>query len=502
MKHIAAHRWAALQAGTLSASEDQALRAHALACAQCRTVRDRVVAGMLEFSAIAQAPAPELRWESTRTQIHWQVAAARRTDGTATPAWFRRRNWQLAALVPAVAAVAGVWLAVRDTAPLRSTTATTTAMTMSPTQTQLPAAATPVPLGGWISKVQGGAVVVNGERADNDASMAALFNRTISAGATVATADATLHIQFGPSGFGLAPHSTATLRRFDDRAVELVVDGMIDVEVTARAANQRFLIVAGTRTIEVRGTQFRVDHRSALLTVWCRHGHVVVADGARRVDVVGGMGVTLPDDNSGSAATWPAASPLPDQAMAMLSASTPVVAATIESAQQGSVLAINASPGRAVRVDGVDVGVGDMWLRSTQGRHRVEAGNAAGRFRSGVWVDGAAQPAGQPRVVVAALVRDSDGPDNDDARRIRQGQLRAGLNHQELAACVRAVAKQGFGDAFVALQIKVDSRGDIAVLNAVDSDLSATIVECVRTAISHMSFPAGPDVMWVERLSL
>ncbi len=500
MKHVAAQRWADLQTGKLSATTAQALRTHAASCDQCRTVRDRVVAGMLEFSAIAAAPSPELRWESTRTQIHWQVAAARRADRETAPAWFRRRRWQLAALVPAVAVVAGVWLAVRDTAPPGSVV-TKTATASLPTPPPQRATA-PTPLQGWISKVQGGAVVVNGERADNDASMAALFDRTITAGATVATADAAVNVQFGPSGFGLAPHSTATLRRFDDRAVELVVDGIIDVEVSARAPEQRFLVVAGTRTIEVRGTQFRVDHRSATLTVWCRHGHVVVADGVRDVDIRAGMGVTLPNDSVGSAAAWPAASALPASAMASLSAATPIITPTIESAQQGSVLAIKASLGRAVRVDGIDVGVGSMWLRGAVGRHRVEASNAAGRFRSGVWIDAVAQPVGLPRAVVAALVRDHDSPDTDDARHIRQSQLRAGINRQELAACVRAVAKQGFGDAFVALQIKIDGRGDIAVLNAVDSDLSANIVECVRTTISRMSFPPGPDAMWVERLNL
>ncbi len=498
MSHVPPHRWAELQAGTLSASAAQRLRTHAANCSQCQTVRDRVVAGMLEFAAIAAAPAPELRWESTRTQINWQVAASRRTASENNVAWFRRRTWQLAALVPAVAAIAGVWLLAHDNAPPHRAAAKVVAV--APTL-DAPVVPSPTPLHGWITKVQGGAVVVNGERADNDVSMAALFDRTITPGTIIATADATVQVQFGASGFGVAPHSTTTLRRFDNRAVELVVDGIIDVEVTARAPDQRFVIVAGTRTIEVRGTQFRVDHRSAMLTVWCRHGHVVVADGTRHVDVRSGMGVTLPDDSAGSAASWPAASALPPAAMATLGAATPLNTPSIVSAEQGSVLAIHANPGRAVRVDGVDVGVGSMWLRGTVGRHRVEAGDAAGRFRTSVWVDSSAQPAG-PRTVVAAVVRDSESPDPDAARQIRQTQLRAGVQRKALAACVRTVAKQGFGDAFVALQIKIDSHGEIAVLNAVDSDLSASIVECVRTTVSRLSFPAGPEAMWIERINL
>ncbi len=496
MKHIAAHRWADLQAGKLDPKAAQAARAHAAQCVDCRRVRDNVVAGMLEFSALAQAPAPELRWESTRTQINWQVAAERRAAADRQPAWYRRRTWQLAALAPALAA-AGIWFTFHrsETQQVASTHAVAT-----PPIASLDAAvvaSAPAPLLGWFTKVQGGAVVVDGSRADDDAKMVSLFDRAVAPGATIATADASVHVQFGAtSAFGLAPRSTATLRRFDDRAVELVIDGVIDVEVAARAPNQRFVIIAGTRTVEVRGTQFRVDHRGELLSVWCRHGRVVVADGNRSVDVVGGTGVTLPADSMGSAAAWPAATALNNDAMATLAAATPIVTAGAVSANDGSVIAVRATAGRAVRVDGVDVGTGSMWLRGSLGRHRVESATSQGRFRDGVWVEAVARPN-----VTQAMVRDSEF-ELDEARRVRQTQLRARVNKQALTACMRSVAKQGFGDAFVALQIKVSSRGEIAVLNAVDSDLSASIVECVRATVSQVSFPAGADVMWVERLAL
>lgn len=496
MKHIAAHRWADLQAGKLDPKSAQAARAHAAQCAACRSVRDHVVAGMLEFSELAQAPAPELRWESTRTQIHWQVAAERRAAADVQPAWYRRRTWQLAALVPALAA-AGVWFAMHRSATPQGAATSGTPTIAATSPDAAPMATASAALTGWFTKVQGGAVVVDGYRADDDAKMVSLFDRTVAPGATIATADASVHVQFGAaSAFGLAPRSTATLRRFDERAVELVVDGVIDVEVAARAPNQRFVIVAGTRTIEVRGTQFRVDHRGELLSVWCRHGRVVVADGSRSVDVVGGTGVTLPADSIGSAATWPTATPLNSDAMATLAAATPVATAGAASANDGSVIAVRATAGRAVRVDGVDVGTGSMWLRGSLGRHRVEAATTQGRFRDGVWVDAVARPS-----VAQAIVRDSE-IELDEARRARQSQLRSRVNKQALAACMRSVAKQGFGDAFVALQIKVTSRGEIAVLNAVDSDLSASIVECVRATVSQVSFPAGAEVTWVERLAL
>src|SRR5690606_15709821 len=66
--------------------------------------------------------------------------------------------------------------------------------------------------------------------------------------------------------------------RFDAEQIELVVEGTIDVEVATRAPGQRFLVVAGERTVEVRGTQFRVRHDADATRVACRHGRVAVRD--------------------------------------------------------------------------------------------------------------------------------------------------------------------------------------------------------------------------------
>ena len=70
-----------------------------------------------------------------------------------------------------------------------------------------------------------------------------------------------------------------TLAHFDARAVELVLGerGRIDIEVSHRAAEQRFVVRAGPRTVEVRGTAFRVERDGARVAVACEHGRVAVA---------------------------------------------------------------------------------------------------------------------------------------------------------------------------------------------------------------------------------
>jgi hypothetical protein len=503
MKHVAPHRWAELQAGALSASQAQAMRSHAATCEPCRQRRDRVVAGMLEFSTLATAPSPELAWDSVRTQIHWKVAAQARAAQTAVTPWYRRRVWQAGVAIPTMASAAfAVWLLwpTRSDTPAAPAVAT---MDGSAVDASAKIVQPPVPLRGRLAKMSSGAVVVNGERIDSERQIATLFTQPVDEGATIATADASVDIQFGAqSAFALGPRSTAMLRQFNSQNVELVVDGTIDIEVAARAPEQRFVIVAGTRTVEVRGTQFRVVNHGEKLSVSCLHGRVVVADGHRTVDVVGGTGVELPPDSSDST-VWPAAAALNSADVATLKAATPVTLANAQGqddTDDSRVIAIKATATRAVRVDGIDVGTGSMWLRASRGRHRVEAANHQGQFRTSVWVEAVSQATSQ--AMTQAVVREVD-TDSNDGRRVRQTQLRGSIDSLSIAACVRTLTKQGLGgDGFVSLQIKVDEHGQLAAVNVVDSDVSASIAQCVRDVVGQSVLPAGPEAMWVERLTL
>src|SRR5690606_35296003 len=96
------------------------------------------------------------------------------------------------------------------------------------------------------------------------------------------------------SGFALGPRSMVELRRFDERAIELVVDGTIDIDVAPRAPGQVFLVHAGDRTIEVRGTHFRVAHTGEATRVACRHGLVAVRDAHGEVEVGAARRLELP----------------------------------------------------------------------------------------------------------------------------------------------------------------------------------------------------------------
>src|SRR5690606_32534442 len=73
--------------------------------------------------------------------------------------------------------------------------------------------------------------------------------------------------------------------------IELHVQGEVSVEVSHRAAGQRFVVVAGERVVEVRGTAFEVAHEDGHVEVRCRHGLVEVrdaADGGATVEIAAG----------------------------------------------------------------------------------------------------------------------------------------------------------------------------------------------------------------------
>ena len=315
-------------------------------------------------------------------------------------------------------------------------------------------------------------------------------------GSSLATGDGRVDVQFGgDSAFALGPMSTLRLRRFDAGTIELAVDGMLDVAVAPRTGGQRFLVDAGDRVVEVRGTQFRVVHDDGGIRVACRHGAVTVRDrsgavelGAeQRLAVAAGHAVSAErpvalsaDEAAAFDRTPPLTLPLWDPA------ALPRSSAPLEIATAGR---------RDVRVDGIELGLAPLRVRVMPGRHSVETADSAGRFRRAGWVDVTAAPRGARFEVPAE-------PPPIGGITERRRQLRTGIDQPRLRGCTRSIAKAGLTGTYVQIEIAVDPQGSVGFLNVLDTDLPSATASCVRDVLAAVRFPAGADSTWRERIDL
>jgi hypothetical protein len=474
MSHVPPHRWADAWRGKLSEGEVAAMDRHAAKCARCTKARDRITRTSSQaFPAIKSAPPPEVAWDSVRARVHWAVSSEKR-------ARTRTRSLPRAYLVAGGLAAVAVAVAVGIT-ELPHSAAPATAVAQKPTPAPAPAAA---PLAGVVSRVSGEVMIDGVRRTD-------LFDRALGPGEVIATADGRIDVQFGEhSAFSLGPRSKLQLRRFDGAEVRLVVDGTVDVEVSARAPNQRFLVEAGDRTVEVRGTQFRVVHEGGTTRVACRHGLVAVH---------GATGEALVSAEQKLEANT--VSPLTADELAQLVAATPVTTPLWidDLAHRSSVLEIASATHRDVRVDGLELGETPLRVRVMPGRHTVETAGPSGRYRRAGWVD--AQPAQPTRLEVAPDPAPATTTAASSA--VRRKQLAAGIaaNRPHLARCTRAAAKSGISGLSVQLEISVGATGAVRFLN-VDSDLTSVTQACIHDALTQIQFPPGPSATWREKIDL
>jgi len=265
VKHVAPHRWADAFAGKLDDAQRAAMDAHADRCRSCAKARERIKLASGSFPALRSLPAPEIAWDSVRARVHWSVSAERRN--AASKRKRRPLRWLLGtvglAAAGAIALIASGALSSHDASP--ATPGADLARASMPVVVEKPAA-----LAGLVNRAAG-EILIDGQR------VAELFDREIGPGAKLATADGRIDVQFGEAtAFTLGPRSQLELRQFDVRSVELAVDGVVDVQVAARAADQTFTVAAGAYTVDVRGTQFRVGHGERVTEVACKHGLVVV----------------------------------------------------------------------------------------------------------------------------------------------------------------------------------------------------------------------------------
>ncbi|MDQ3334500.1 MAG: FecR family protein [Myxococcota bacterium] len=491
MSHVAPHRWADALAGRLDDHELSAMNDHAASCKQCARAKRRVQCASDTFVAIKNAPPPELPWDSVRARIHWSVSTERHERIKSEPP---RRRWLAPAMFAAAAAGALAWAFVAAPPPAYEVSvAPRIDQPATPTRTGTPPApAAPTPLAGLVNRATG-EVMLDGIRTPE------LFVRRLGAGTVIATGDGRVDVQFGDaSAFAVGPRSMLELRRFDADAIELVVEGTVDIEVAPRATHQTFIVRAGDRVVEVRGTQFRVQHDKTKTTVACRHGLVAVRDAKGHVEVGAARRVDLAADHAVAPERM---RPLSVDEVNDLAQATPMTLPmwNLDTLLQGSAPLEIATVGRRdVRVDGVELGLAPMRVRVLPGRHTVETADHAGRFRRAGWVDVAVPVAGSKP---ARLEVPAEPPQTRNIS-ARRRQLTNGIDKARLAHCVRSIAKSGLTGTYVQIEIAVDAQGAVGFLNVIDTDLPSSTASCVREVLADVRFGAGDAATWRERIDL
>ena len=483
--HVAPHRWADAWAGRLGATEREAMDRHADGCHRCARARARVQTASDSFSTIRAQASPDLPWDAVRARVHWSVSTERRARVQPRPPIAGRLA--IGAFACGAAALALVTGPIALDPPDRLAEPSEVAVP-APSPVRPPAA----PLVGLVNRATGDVMIDGLRRAD-------LFAHRLGPGAAIATGDGRVDIQFAGAGaFALAPRSRLELRRFDADAIELVVEGTVDVEVSPRAPHERFAVIAGDRTIEVRGTRFRVRHDAGTTAVACTHGLVVVRDGRGAIEVPAARALEAP---AGGAIATAQIVPLPADELGALADAAPMRLPVWDPAtllSSSAPLEIATAGRREIRVDGVELGLAPMRVRVMPGRHTVEAADAAGRFRRAGWVDVAAPTAGAPP---ARLEVPAEPPPTRDISE-RRRQLKAGLDHARLRQCMRQIAKQGLTGTYVQIELAVDAGGAVNFLNIVDTDLGSATATCVRNVLADVRFTAGAAATWRERIDL
>ncbi|HEX7699141.1 MAG TPA: FecR domain-containing protein, partial [Kofleriaceae bacterium] len=470
---------------------------HAATCTKCDRARVRVQRVSDTFPILRHKAPPELGWDSIRARVHWAVSKAKRATGEQPMA---HRRW-LPILVGAVAVAAGglgvYWVKGSSVAPVVATHAPEPATPVTPVTPATPVIA-------LVSRISGD-VMIDGAHLDATAT----FKSPLGTGTVLATGDGRVDLQFGEaSAFALGPHSTLELRSFDSDTIELVVDGAVDLEVAPRTKHQRFFVVAGDATVEVRGTRFAVKHDATGTLVSCQHGLVAVrANGATTTELAVGTArkAFVP---AGHAITESRAVPLTAEELTTLAVTAPWATPGWNpdfAARTASLDVVAAAPCRAVRIDGIELGAAPFAMRATPGRHTIEAADSTGRFRRAGWVDVSANaPA---RFEAMPIESPAAAPPNGavgsvSAIATRKRELTTGLDHARLHQCTRRLAKSGLTDTFVQIEITIDASGAVNVLNIIDTDLPSDTAQCVHDALADVHFAAGSAASWRQKLTL
>lgn len=495
-RHVPPHRWADAVSGLTTDAELAAMDRHAESCERCAKTKARIARASESFHQMRTQSAPELSWDEVRARVYWNVSTERHAKVRAPGTGRRVAGWTMGAgLVGAAVALA---IATGPLQPMVGGEATNPAVAVAPANgvmkpTPPAPVVAPAPIIGIVNRATGD-VMIDGILAND------LFTRRLAAGTTVTTGNGSVDVQFGPeSAFALGPRSLLELRKLDAETIELAVEGMVDVTVAPRQGSQKFLVHAGDRTIEVRGTQFRIRHDAKATFVACHHGLVAVRDAKGTIELPASRRVEVP---AGQAVASGPIGTLTVDELAALAAATPMTLGAwgnLDALLAGSApLEIAAGGRREVRVDGVELGNAPLRVRMLPGRHTVEVADSAGRYRRAGWVDVAAPSAGKKpaRLEIAA-----DPPPTRGTHE-RRRELSRGIDKAHLGRCTRKIAKAGLTNTYVQIEISVDANGSVPFLNVIDTDLPSETANCVRDALLQIEFGKGADAKWVERIDL
>jgi hypothetical protein len=304
----------------------------------------------------------------------------------------------------------------------------------------------------------------------------------IVAGARLQTGEGRLAVQFGErSAFAIGPLTTMELRSFDGRNIVLAVEGTVDLDVEKRDETQRLRVLAGERSVEVRGTAFRVGNDAGALEVLVARGRVAVIEGGAQVEVPAGSRLSLAAANhlagvAPRALIAPAVTASPRALVRIPMVPNWTDIASLRS--HTSMLAVVGPPRAAVRVDGVEMGKGTFLLRTQPGRHLVQGP------QGGHWIE---VEAGTPATAAVIGRSESERPGQVDA------ELR--LNRRKLADCSERLrkAEPGFAGS-MQVEIGIEADGSVRFVAPVagfeDPDVESCVLDLIRT---QFLFPAGSN---------
>lgn len=504
-RHVSPHRLADLAAGRLDGRAAARVRVHLDACESCRAAWQDVRAARGAFADIAGAAPPDLRWDRVRAQVYWSMGS-----GSFPAVKEPRARWPwLAVPVFAAAAVAlAAWQPWASSEPHAAPTASIprddgAGSASAPTKGSAPIAVelAPTPLLAVITLIEGDASLVPKPSATEIVDADAMGATPIAAGARVSTGDGRVALQLGAASVvTLGARSSMALGRLDEAGIELVVDGQVDIEVERRGPGQRFTVLAGGRTVEVRGTAFRVVHRDGEVAVSCEHGRVAVSSGSATIEVGAGQELALGDAEP---LLGRAPRPLGDADLAQLKASR--AAALPGWTDPSTVLrttrpfAVIAPRSRAVQVDNKIIGSGPVWLRVAPGSHHVAVETAPGQFSKGQWEE----IGDAPRAPLVLAERKKDPTAGGAAgRTARKNELTRLVDRGRVRTCVREIEKQGLLEGtHIELEIGVDGNGAIRFLNIADTDLPSRASACIRDTVAAAQLGSGAAATWRHRIS-
>jgi ferric-dicitrate binding protein FerR (iron transport regulator) len=484
--HVAPDRWALLASGELTEAERVVLETHLHGCAACTEARRRVLSARRALHDLAAAPPPEPNWERLGARLHWTVSSeSRRRERereVTRRRWWNRRLFPFALGGAALAAAGVVALvlasggdpspgepAPRVAEPARSVVPAPVVDRSTPPPA--PPAPVKTPLEGVVTLLAGEAVLDGAPLGDGAA---------VRAGATIVTDGGRVAVQFGErSGFVLEPGSTLELASFDDANVELRVSGAVTVEVAKRRPGQRLAVIAGARSVEVRGTMFRVAHVDGDLDVTVTRGRVAVVEGPDAIEVPAGSRLALARA-ARVGSVLPAVMTERETTVMLARMQVPTIPSWTDPhamRAQSAMLAVAARPKARVRIDGVEVGAGAVAVRTMPGRHLVEVG-AVQR-----WVE--SEAGGRTDATFLDRGGTSERPKqvDDELERLRDKLERCGDSQRKYDPRFRAS---------IEVEIGILANGDVNYVAPVRGYPEGDVEECILSVVRDQArFPSG-----------